>query len=62
VARRLKAAAVTLAAGICVAGPLAGVVLPLVPAAWRRPALAWGILLAAVAFVAWVRRRRLIRG
>jgi hypothetical protein len=53
----LREALVTAAAGLCLAGPVVAVVVPLSPAAWRRPAQAWAILLGAVGFVAWLRRR-----
>jgi peptidoglycan/LPS O-acetylase OafA/YrhL len=49
---------VTVAAGLFLAGPIAATVVPLSPAAWRRPPLVWGILLGAVALVAAIRRRR----
>lgn len=48
----------TLAAGVCLAGPIAAAALGLAPAAWRKPPLAWGILVAAIALVAWLRRSR----
>jgi hypothetical protein len=56
--RPVREVLVTLAAGVCLAGPVAGVMLPLLPAAWRRPAFVWGVLAVAVAIVAWHRRRR----
>jgi hypothetical protein len=49
---------VTIAAAVCLAGPVAAIVVPLSPESWRRPPLVWGILLAAAALVARVRRRR----
>jgi uncharacterized protein YaaW (UPF0174 family) len=53
----LREALVTVAAAVCLAGPVVAIVLPLSPAAWRRPATGWGILLGAAAAVAWLRRR-----
>jgi hypothetical protein len=47
---------VTAAAGLCLAGPVAAIVVPLTPAAWRRPAQAWAILFGALWVVAWLRR------
>ena len=55
--RRAKEAIVTVAAGVCLAGPVAAVVVPLLPPAWRRPAVAWAILLGSIVLVAGVRRR-----
>jgi len=52
---------VIIAAAVCLAGPVAAIVLPLAPAAWRRPPLVWGILLLAVAVVAAFPRRRRTR-
>ena len=52
---------VTIAAAVCLAGPVTAIVLPLMPSAWRRPPLVWGILLLAVAVVAGFRRRRRTR-
>ncbi|MGE5198676.1 MAG: hypothetical protein ACM3H9_03485 [Rhodospirillaceae bacterium] len=52
---------VTMAAGVCLAGPVAAVVVPLSPASWRSALLVWGLLLGAVALVAWLRRRRWTR-
>ena len=49
---------VTIAAAVVLAGPVAAIVVPLSPEAWRRPPLVWGILLGAAAIVACVRRRR----
>jgi hypothetical protein len=49
---------VTIAAAVCLAGPVAAAAVPLAPAAWRRPPLVWAILLGSVALVAWLRRRR----
>ncbi len=57
----LREGLVTIAAAVCLAGPVAAIVLPLAPAAWRRPPLVWGILLLAVAVVAAIRRRRRTR-
>jgi len=54
----LREGLVTIAAAVCLAGPVAATVLPLAPAAWRRPPLVWGILLLAVVVVAAFRRRR----
>jgi hypothetical protein len=55
---RLRNLLVTAACAVCLAGPVSAVVLPLAPEALRRPALAWGILLGAIAVVAWLRRKR----
>ncbi|MFO7691590.1 MAG: hypothetical protein R6V57_00770 [Vicinamibacterales bacterium] len=57
----LREALVTAAIAVCLAGPVTASVLPLAPEAWRRPPLVWGILLAALAFVAGYRRRRILR-
>ena len=54
----LREFAVTVAAGLCLAGPVAATVVPLSPAAWRRPPLVWGILLGALVLVAGIRRNR----
>ena len=54
----LREAIVTVAAAVALAGPVAAIVIPFLPAAWRRPPLAWGILLGAGAILAWCRRRR----
>lgn len=54
----LREALVTAALAVCLAGPVIATVLPLVPDAWRRPPLVWGILLAALALVAGYRRSR----
>ncbi len=54
----VQEALLTLACGVCLAGPLAALAVPLAPPAWRQPPLVWGILLGAVALVAWLRRRR----
>lgn len=53
---RLRDALVTVAAGILVAGAASGVVLPLIPEAWRSPAVPWGILLGSMLAVALLRR------
>ena len=55
--RLVREALVIVAAGVCLAGPVAAVVVALSPPAWRRPAVAWVILLGSVLFVALVRRR-----
>ena len=55
---RLREVIVIVALAVCLAGPVAAVVLSLLPAAWRRPPVAWGILLAAGAIVSRLRRRR----
>jgi hypothetical protein len=55
---RIRDVIVIAALAVCLGGPVAAVVLPLLPAAWRRPPVAWGILLAAGAVVGWLRRRR----
>ncbi len=47
---------ITAAVAVCLAGPLAAIVLPLAPEAWRRPPLVWGTLLATVVLVAGLRR------
>ena len=47
---------ITAAVALCLAGPLAAIVLPLAPEAWRRPPLVWGTLLATVVLVAGLRR------
>jgi peptidoglycan/LPS O-acetylase OafA/YrhL len=52
---------VTVAAGLCLAGPIAAIVVPLSPADWRSPQLVWGILLGALALVAGLRRNRWTR-
>jgi peptidoglycan/LPS O-acetylase OafA/YrhL len=54
----LREVLVTTAAAVCLAGPVAGIVVPLSPEAWRSPPLVWGILLGAAALVAGLRRRR----
>jgi hypothetical protein len=54
----IREALVVAGAALCVAGPVAAILVPLAPAAWRRPSLAWAILLASAAAVACVRRRR----
>ena len=54
----LRELLVTTAIAVCLAGPVAGTVLPLLPAAWRTPLVPWGILLTGGALVALVRRRR----
>ena len=54
----LREVLVTAAAAVCLAGPVAAIVVPLSPEAWRRPPLVWGILLGAAALVAGLRRRR----
>ena len=48
---------ITAAVALCLAGPLAAIVLPLAPEAWRRPPLVWGTLLATAVLVAGLRRR-----
>jgi hypothetical protein len=53
----LRELAVTVAAAVCLAGPVAAAVVPLVPPAWRGAPLVWGILLGAVVLVARLRRR-----
>jgi len=55
---RLRDVLVTALSAVCLAGPISAIVLPLAPSAWRRPVLVWGILLGAIAFVAWLRRKR----
>jgi hypothetical protein len=55
---RLRDTLVTVGAGVCLAGPIAAMALPLAPPAWRRPALVWGILVCALALTASLRRRR----
>jgi len=57
----LREMALTAAAAVCLAGPAAATVVPLSPPAWRKPPLVWGILLGAVAIVAWLRRRHWMR-
>jgi hypothetical protein len=57
----LRESLVTIAAAVCLAGPVTAIVLPLAPTAWRRPPLVWGILLLAAAVVAGFRRRRRTR-
>jgi len=57
----LREVLVTAAAAVCVAGPVAAIVVPLSPEAWRRPPLLWGILLGVAALIAAFRRRR-VRG
>jgi hypothetical protein len=57
----LRELAVTVAAAVCLAGPVAAAVVPLVPPAWRGAPLVWGILLLAVAVVAAFRRCRRTR-
>jgi hypothetical protein len=54
----LRETAVTVAAGVCLAGPIAATVVSLSPLAWRRPPLVWGILLCVMAVVAGLRRHR----
>ncbi|HNV02967.1 MAG TPA: hypothetical protein PLN93_07075 [Vicinamibacterales bacterium] len=49
---RFRDALVTLAVGILVAGAASAVVLPLLPGAWRIPAVPWGILLGSTLAVA----------
>jgi hypothetical protein len=53
----VREALVTVAAAVCLAGPIAAVAVPLSPPACRRPALAWAILLASLACVVRFRRR-----
>jgi len=54
----VREALVTAAAAVCLAGPVAAVVISLSPQAWRGPALTWAILLGSVALVARLRRLR----
>jgi peptidoglycan/LPS O-acetylase OafA/YrhL len=56
--RLLREAAVTIAAALCLAGPVAAAVVPLSPPAWRRPQLVWAILLGSIALVVRIRRGR----
>jgi hypothetical protein len=56
--RRLRDVAVTVVSAVCLAGAGGGVILPLVSASWRKPALAWAILIAALALTARCRHRR----
>jgi hypothetical protein len=53
----LRELAVTVAAAACVAGPVAAIVVPLTPPAWRGAPLVWAILLGAVVLVARLRGR-----
>jgi cyanate permease len=55
---RVRHLTVTVLSAVCLAGPISAVSLALTPAAWRGPVLVWGILLGAIALVAWLRRRR----
>lgn len=49
-------AIITAAVALCLAGPLAAIVVPLAPEAWRQPPLVWGTLLATGVLVAGIRR------
>lgn len=53
--------AVIVAAAVVTAGAVSAAALPLLPAAWRRPPVVWGILLASVALMAGLRRRHWTR-
>jgi len=55
--RLVREALVTVAAAVCLAGPIAALVVPLSPPACRRPALAWAILLGSLVLVGRFRRR-----
>ena len=57
----LREAAVTIAAAVFTAGAVSAAALPLLPAAWRSPPVVWGILLASLALMAGLRRRRSAR-
>jgi len=53
----LREAAVTVAAAVFMAGAVSAAALPLLPVAWRRPVVVWGILLASLVLMAGLRRR-----
>lgn len=53
----LREALVTLAAALLLAGAVSAAALPLLPQAWRGPAVPWGTLLGSVLVVALLRRR-----
>jgi len=57
----LREAAVTVTAAVITAGAVSAAALPLLPAAWRRPPVVWGILLASVVLMAGLRRRHSTR-
>ena len=57
----LREAAVTTAAAVLTAGAVSAAALPLLPAGWRSPPVVWGILLASLALMAGLRRRRSAR-
>ena len=46
---------VTLAVGVLVAGPLAALVVALLPVAWRAPAVPWAVAAGVLAVVAGIR-------
>jgi hypothetical protein len=56
--RLVREAVVVMGSAVLLAGPVSAVAVPLAPAAWRRPSLAWAILLGAVAVVTLFRSRR----
>jgi len=58
----LRETAVTIAATVFTAGAVSAAALPLLPATWRSPPVVWGILLASLALMAGLRRRRSRRG
>jgi hypothetical protein len=54
----LRDSIVTIAAALLLAGPLAAVVVPALPAAWRHRAVPWAVLALSLVVVAVFRRRR----
>ena len=57
-AELLRELIVTIVTAACAGGAVAGVVMPLMPPAWRRPSVAWGILFASLFAVAGYRHLR----
>jgi len=47
---------VTVAAAVLLAGPVAAVVVPILPPSWRHPAAPWAILVLALGAIARLRR------
>ena len=56
--RLVRTALIAVAAGVCLAGPIAAAAVALSPPSWRTPAAVWVILLGSVVFVARLQRRR----